>query len=183
MRGNVFGKILEGITVEFKIAETKEQVNGEIIHALGDGSIVLRINQIDFRVQLVRSGTDEVEFLFENSFHYAKKLKSTSSETMIILDGLPVTIRKHFRFAELIRNASSSNVTTADNNLTSQIPGRVVNILTNVGALVKAGDSLVILESMKMQVAVKAHKEGTIRDILVKKGTTVSRYDVIAVIE
>jgi biotin carboxyl carrier protein len=48
---------------------------------------------------------------------------------------------------------------------------------------VKAGDSVIILESMKMQVAIKAHKDGTVRDIKVKKGTTVARNDVVAIIE
>jgi biotin carboxyl carrier protein len=169
--------------VEFKITETKQEVNGEIVHALGDGSIVIRINQKDFKVQLIKSGTDEVEFFFENSFHYAKNIHAASSEILIALDGLPITMKKHFKLAELIRDTSSSKVTTESNNLISQIPGRVVNILSNTGEAVKTGDSIVILESMKMQVAVKSHKEGTIRDILVKKGDTVSRNDVIAIIE
>ncbi|MRN68768.1 MAG: acetyl-CoA carboxylase biotin carboxyl carrier protein subunit, partial [Nitrosopumilales archaeon] len=37
--------------------------------------------------------------------------------------------------------------------------------------------------SMKMQVAIKAHKDGNIREIKVKQGTTVGRYDVVAIIE
>ena len=177
------GKISEGILLEFKIGETKQEVNGEIIHALGDGAILLRINHKDYKVQLIKSSADEAEFFFENSFHYVKKIRSSSSGTLIILDGIPVTLRKHFKLAELIRDTSSSKVTTEDNNLTSQIPGRVVNIPASIGASVKTGDSIVILESMKMQVAVKSHKDGTIRDILVKKGATVSRNDVIAIIE
>ncbi len=47
----------------------------------------------------------------------------------------------------------------------------------------KKGDSLVVLESMKMQVAVKAHKDGIIKELRVKKGATVSRNDIIAIIE
>jgi biotin carboxyl carrier protein len=39
------------------------------------------------------------------------------------------------------------------------------------------------VESMKMQVAVKSHKDGKIKEIKVKQGNTVSRNDVIAVIE
>lgn len=183
MQGHVVGKISEGILLEFKIGETKQEINGEIIHALGDGSILLRINQKDYKVQLIKSSADEVEFFFENSFHYAKKIRSTSSGTLNVLDGIPVTLRKHFKLDELIRDTSSSKVTTENNNLTSQIPGRVVNILATIGASVKSGDSIVILESMKMQVAVKSHKDGTVRDIVVKKGATVSRNDVIAVIE
>jgi biotin carboxyl carrier protein len=56
-------------------------------------------------------------------------------------------------------------------------------VLVKVGAEVKKGDSVVILESMKMQVAVKAHKDGLIKEIRTKEGSTVARYDVVAVIE
>ena len=94
-----------------------------------------------------------------------------------------MTIKKHFRFADLIYKTLSSTVSVGNNNLTSQIPGRVVNIVLNAGSVVKAGDSVIILESMKMQVAIKAHKDGNIREIKVKQGTTVGRYDVVAIIE
>jgi biotin carboxyl carrier protein len=36
---------------------------------------------------------------------------------------------------------------------------------------------------MKMQVAVKAHKDGNIKQIKVSQGATVARYDVVAVLE
>jgi biotin carboxyl carrier protein len=169
--------------VEFKVAETQQEVDGELVHSLSDGSVILKINRKDYEVRVVRLGTDEVEFIFENSFHNAKILRSNSSEIMILLDGNPMTIKKHFKFADLIYKTSSSTVSVGNNNLTSQIPGRVVNVLLNVGTDVKSGDSVIVLESMKMQVAVKAHKDGKIREIKVKKGMTVARYDVVAIIE
>jgi len=55
--------------------------------------------------------------------------------------------------------------------------------MLKVGDQVKKGDSIIVLESMKMQVAVKSHKEGKIRDIKVKVGDTVSRNDIVALIE
>jgi biotin carboxyl carrier protein len=42
---------------------------------------------------------------------------------------------------------------------------------------------IVVLESMKMQVAVKAHKDGSLKEIKVKQGASVARNDVLAVIE
>ena len=69
------------------------------------------------------------------------------------------------------------------NSLTSQIPGRVVSILAETGTPLKKGDAVVILESMKMQVAVKAHKDGNVKEIRAKDGATIARHDVVAVIE
>jgi biotin carboxyl carrier protein len=169
--------------VEFKVAETQQEVDGDILHLLSDGSVILKINQKDYRATILKSGTDEIEFIFENSFHLAKIIRSNSSETTILLDGYPLTIRKHFKFADMLYKTLPSTASVGNNNLASQIPGRVVNILLNAGSVVKAGDSVVILESMKMQVAIKAHKDGNIRDIKVKKGMTVGRNDVVAIIE
>ncbi|HET7147867.1 MAG TPA: biotin/lipoyl-containing protein [Candidatus Nitrosopolaris sp.] len=169
--------------MEFKVAEAQQVVDGEVVHSLSDGFVTLKINRKEYQVRLLISGTDEIEFIFENSFHHAKIVRSTSSETTILLDGYLMTIKKHFRFADLIYKTLSSTVSAGNNNLTSQIPGRVVNIVLNAGSFVKAGDSVIILESMKMQVAIKAHKDGNIREIKVKQGSTVGRYDVVAIID
>jgi biotin carboxyl carrier protein len=36
---------------------------------------------------------------------------------------------------------------------------------------------------MKMQIAIKSHKEGTLKEIKVKEGSTVSRNEIVAIIE
>jgi biotin carboxyl carrier protein len=93
-------------------------------------------------------------------------------------------INKHSKLSEILEKSLSKISQTAGvNNLTSQIPGRVVSVLGKQGDSVNKGDSIVVLESMKMQVAVKSHKDGKIKEIRVKQGNTVSRNDVIAVIE
>jgi biotin carboxyl carrier protein len=55
--------------------------------------------------------------------------------------------------------------------------------LVEPGNSVKKGDAVVILESMKMQVAVKAHKDGNLKEIRVKQGAPVARNDIVAIIE
>jgi biotin carboxyl carrier protein len=83
----------------------------------------------------------------------------------------------------LEKSTALGGASLGENKLLSQIPGRVVSIMLKVGDQVKKGDSIIVLESMKMQVAVKSHKEGKIRDIKVKVGDTVSRNDIVALIE
>jgi biotin carboxyl carrier protein len=69
------------------------------------------------------------------------------------------------------------------NTISSQIPGRVISIAISKGDEVKQGDSIVVLESMKMQVAIKSHRDGKIRDLKVKEGQSISRNDVVAILE
>jgi biotin carboxyl carrier protein len=55
------------------------------------------------------------------------------------------------------------------------IPGKVVGSLVKKGERVKSGDPLVILESMKMEIAVRSDREAIVREILVTDGDSVKR--------
>ncbi len=57
--------------------------------------------------------------------------------------------------------------------ITSPLPGTVTDIMVKVGDTVKSGDTVVILEAMKMQNSIEADHDGTITSILVKEGETV----------
>ncbi|HEV2137804.1 MAG TPA: biotin/lipoyl-containing protein [Nitrososphaerales archaeon] len=55
------------------------------------------------------------------------------------------------------------------------MPGRVIGILVKAGEKVRAGDPLVIIESMKMEIAVRSDRDGEVEEALVSDGTTVKR--------
>lgn len=63
------------------------------------------------------------------------------------------------------------------------MPGKVVRILLAVGATVEKGDGVLVVEAMKMQNELKAPKDGTVKDIRVAEGDTVSAGDVLAIVE
>lgn len=64
--------------------------------------------------------------------------------------------------------------------VTASVPGKVLSVAASVGQAVKAGDSIVILESMKMEIPVVAPQDGTIASIDVAAGTSVENGDVLA---
>ena len=61
--------------------------------------------------------------------------------------------------------------------------GTIVKILVEVGQAVEAGQSVVVLEAMKMENQIEADKTGTVKVINVKTGDTVGAGDVVVVIE
>lgn len=170
--------------MEFKVGDVAQMLKGEVLRTADDGSVLVSIGNKNHTLKLLKSGTGEFEFILDNRFHHAKVLSSGSAEMRIMLDGRPVTVRKHSKLTEVLEKASALGGTGGgDRNLASQIPGRVVNIPAQPGTDVKKGDVIVVLESMKMQVAVKAHKDGHLKEIKVKQGASVARNDVLAVIE
>ena len=68
-----------------------------------------------------------------------------------------------------------SGAATNEGKLTARMPGQVIDILVQAGDAVTAGQPLVILEAMKMEIRVAAPADGTVGAIFVQKGETVER--------
>lgn len=58
-------------------------------------------------------------------------------------------------------------------NLITQMPGKIVKISVKVGDSVQKGDTLIILEAMKMENEIKSSLDGEIKEIHVKPGQAV----------
>lgn len=67
--------------------------------------------------------------------------------------------------------------------VTSEMAGTVWKVLCKVGDTVAPGQDVVILESMKMEIAVSAEKDGTVRAVHVAEGTFVNAGDTLLEIE
>lgn len=65
----------------------------------------------------------------------------------------------------------------------AEMAGNVWKIVAKVGDSVSEGDTLVILESMKMEIPIEADRDGTVKEIRVKEGDAIQDGAVIAVIE
>jgi biotin carboxyl carrier protein len=63
------------------------------------------------------------------------------------------------------------------------MPGKVVRVQIEAGAIVEKGAGLVVVEAMKMQNEMKSPRAGIVMSINVKPGDTVNAGDVLAVIE
>ncbi len=65
----------------------------------------------------------------------------------------------------------------------AHITGTVWKIECHIGQQVEEGDTLVILESMKMEMPVEAEDEGTVREILCEEGQAVNEGDTLVVLD
>lgn len=65
----------------------------------------------------------------------------------------------------------------------SAVPGNIWKLLVEPGSTVAAGDTLAIIESMKMEINVTAHAAGRVRDLRAGPGRNVKAGDVIVVLE
>ncbi len=73
---------------------------------------------------------------------------------------------------EVLRDVrpSSGSSAGAEADLTAQFPGKVRKILVVAGSNVNEGDSLILVEAMKMEFTIKAPTRGQVKQVLVKEG-------------
>lgn len=78
--------------------------------------------------------------------------------------------------------ATAANVNTA-NAVKAPLPGVITSIEVTVGQEIAAGDTLLVLEAMKMANNIEAEKSGKVTAILVKQGENVMEDTPLIVIE
>ena len=70
--------------------------------------------------------------------------------------------------------------TAGANKVTAPMPGTILDVKVSVGQSVKKGDTICVLEAMKMENDIPAPCDGVIASVAVQKGSSVNANDVIA---
>lgn len=70
-----------------------------------------------------------------------------------------------------------------DSQLTAQMPGQVVEVYVKAGDTVTSGQTLVVLEAMKMEIRISAPADGVVKQVMVKKGDVVEREQLLIEVE
>ena len=68
-------------------------------------------------------------------------------------------------------------------NVEAHITGTVWKVECQVGQAIADGDTVAIIESMKMEMPVESEEEGTVAEIRCEEGQSVTEGDVLVVLE
>ena len=75
--------------------------------------------------------------------------------------------------------AAPAAVAAGETAVNSPMPGNIFKVECSVGQSVKAGDVLIVLEAMKMEIEVSAPVDGTVKSVAVNVGATVNTDDLL----
>lgn len=81
------------------------------------------------------------------------------------------------------RRASDKMEAAQDNIIRAPLPGTIVDVTVSVGEIIEAGQTVVILEAMKMESEIHSPVSGTIKKIHVSKGASVKENDALIELE
>jgi biotin carboxyl carrier protein len=132
-----------------------------------------------------------LSLLLEGKSYEIKRENIASENTRSEINGSDVNVVVgHTRFAAAVRDPRSfrsrQRAGASEQGLkkiTAPMPGKVVRILAAVGTQVEAGQSVIVIEAMKMQNELKAPKSGAVKKINVVEGAAVEAGQSLAEIE
>jgi propionyl-CoA carboxylase alpha chain len=134
----------------------------------------LRLSDIDWRPGLAqfRAVLDDVAFTAE---------VARAPDGFTVRSG-PARARVRVlspRIADLYARLPEKQAADTSRLITSPMPGLVVSIAVAVGQQVRAGETVAIIEAMKMQNILKAERDGTVKAVSAKAGDPVAADDVL----
>ena len=71
----------------------------------------------------------------------------------------------------------------AASKVVTDVAGNVWKIVAKVGDKLAEDDTIMIMESMKMEIPVTAPKDGTLKEIMVEEGEAIPEGETVAMIE
>ena len=130
----------------------------------------------EYNVAIASIDENNVADITVNGESYKVQLeKEAEPEKKKVVLGQPVA-------AESEDAAPAAHVNTS-NAIKAPLPGTITQICVEVGQEVKAGDTLVVLEAMKMANNIEAEADGKVTAICVKQGQAVLEEDALVVVE
>lgn len=113
---------------------------------------------------------------------YAVKQENAGTETEVVVgqERFSVSVRDPRSF-----RSRHSVGTTAQGikKIIAPMPGKVVRLLVTEGSTVEAGQSVIVIEAMKMQNELKAPKSGVLKKIKIAEGAAVEAGQALAEVE
>ncbi|MEP6342009.1 MAG: acetyl/propionyl/methylcrotonyl-CoA carboxylase subunit alpha [Maricaulaceae bacterium] len=97
-------------------------------------------------------------------------------------DGVLIQKEASGIFVPFFHTVDATSKSSAD-SLTAPMPGKIIAVKTKVGASVKAGDPLIIMEAMKMEMTLEAPRDGIVESLTVETGALVADGDILLELE
>ena len=154
-KGNGWKLNLPAQTV-FHFLRENEIVAVKVMEVNSTGLIAI-VEDVEFKIQMDRLSNTKASHL--------DALSSFNEWSCEVYDNRVELWRQthHFTVPRYVPSGSSN--TASGNNLTAPMPGKIIAVNAKVGDAVKAGDPLIIMEAMKMEMTLEAPRDGVVAEV------------------
>jgi biotin carboxyl carrier protein len=143
------------------------------------------INKSDIEdLDIIKNEDGSYNLIYENkSYHLSVVGSDFNNKTYTIsVNGKEIDINIKDSLDQMLdKMGFFNNKKHGSGEIKSPMPGMVLHIDVEEGQEIEKGDTLLVLEAMKMENLIKSHASGTIKSIKVKQGEAVSKNQVLLV--
>jgi geranyl-CoA carboxylase alpha subunit len=132
-----------------------------------NGEFALHTPEGEIRLQLITNAQGELIYLHEGV---------RRKQTYAVVDGVYLYLNTHagsLSIEDITHQPAQAEGSAGSGLVKASMDGAIIDVLVENGAKVTAGQTLVVLEAMKMEHSLKAQIDGTVQNILVQKGDQV----------
>ncbi len=151
----------------------------ELLNRVGSKALI-RIDDRKYELDIVEV-EQGVYSIIHNGHSYNIELIEGDHSKKYIVNTFARTFNCEIIDAETkyMKSRNQGTDVESDNNIHAPMPGKVVKITVEPGANVVAGQTLIIIEAMKMQSEFKSSGNKTVLEILVREGDTVNAHQLM----
>jgi len=155
----------------------------ELINRTGNKALI-KVDDKKYDLDIVEVETGVYSILYNGHSYNVELIQGESSKKFIVN-----TFSRSFNVevvdseSKYISNRKKGMEVEGSNQVASPMPGKIVKIPVTAGETVTAGQTLIIVEAMKMQSEFKATGDKKVQAVHVKEGDTVDSHQVMITLE
>jgi acetyl/propionyl-CoA carboxylase alpha subunit len=130
-----------------------------------------------------RFGEGAVASLLVGGISYVADITEQDGRYVVDVRGERYEVQVEEEARYLVRTRGGVKASPGARLLTAPLPGRVTHVAVRVGDSVRAGDTLLVIEAMKMENEFRASGPGVVTEVRVTPGQAVNAGDVLVVID
>lgn len=127
-------------------------------------------------VEVIRAEEGKLDLLLDGE-HVVAYVSSEGAKRWVTINGQTVMLTKSSGVKR--RGAGQEHAS----ELAAPMPGQVRGVNITEGEVVTKGQTLLVLEAMKMEIRIQAQRDGVVKKLFVKQGQTVEREQILVEIE
>ena len=132
-----------------------------------------KVNGVDYQVEIEEIEGNMAKVLVNGKpfeVELAKPVKAKPQTKRVQVPSPTLSVAAEPQKAPAIKPKAA---VAAGNKVLAPLPGTITDVKVAVGDVVKTGDTVIVLEAMKMQNNIEAESAGQVTSIMVNKGDTV----------
>ncbi len=164
----------------------KVKVNDQYNFAINAENATILVNDEAIVLDRIVLNDKSTHVIYQNRSYTVEIISFDKAEktASVKVNGSIYKVAVEDQFDQLLKQLGMDNLAAAKvHQIKAPMPGLVLSVLVAEGDEVKKGDSLLVLEAMKMENMIKSPTDGIIKKISIKQGDKVEKNEVLIIFQ